>query len=1099
MGFEDSAGQMLEAAYQDLGFAQGDLLVAGKSPDGDTPSAEWIERGGWLSTASEAHAERVLFVDGNPVVVFAKHEGDDPGTLRRLINRIWCMARPRLLFLATPGELRVFDLAVGPIDIADESCFLHNDRVLELAQGVRAVQRQLRAYNREQVESGKLFEERRFAKARNRADEALLRDLRTLRTGLMDVPSDSSESVFTLKHAHALIGRSIFIRYLEDRGVLLQEHFEEIASRCADWRRGLDEPYEKVTLKPEMEGKLYPKVLSDKDFTYALFDWLADQFNGDMFPRDVTEQQAVTGRHLDLLRRFLLGDLEDQGKFFFYAYDFEVIPIELISSIYEEFYTSEVGDSADRGTHYTPSTLVEFILSRTLTPAMLAQNPRVLDPACGSGIFLVEAFRRIVRHRVWSQAGRPLGAQELREILRDQIAGIEINPEAMRIAAFSLYLALLDYQDPSNIRAHPRLPNLLYDDVAHPDRSERYGILLTANAFNLGPFLLHADARVRFGAASTDVVVGNPPWGFPKKQDREMTAAATLALGWCARRNLAVGDNELSQAFIHRCVDFLRDGGTAGMLVSSGILFKTHENTQRFRRQWLKATTLEHIVNFAHVRSVFFSRGVAPFVSVVFRKGRAENPRPFEYWSAKKTALVARLRAPVLSRVDLRLLTQDEVRQWDALWKIHWFGGHLDEALIRKLQMEVPLRRLQLSGEPAVVDYGRGYEDFPGGAQTPSGMLRDYRELWTEDLERYGPLDLSRQNRVRATVYRTGKVDAYKRPTLYDGIRLLFRRGVPRGTQDKGDTVTTLAFDPFCFRNSVHAIRLRDDLEEEAKVLVAICWSSLMRYYLFLTVGSWGLWHDELQLEEHIMKLPVRLPTDGSLRSRMIAMVDELLSIDRLEGCWSGRVRELEKRLDEAVFDLYELTETDRDLVGDMCNTGLDLFYNHARSSAVQPIEPTVGQGATYGVHADLPSRHPASVSMSGYLDAFLSVWNRELEPDGEFRWHILGARRSSPMVGVLFSTQYKHQPLPPPDCDSGAEWSQILRDLGEDSVQHYGSRGVFTDGLVRSVSERQILIIKRNEQRLWTRSMAREDAEATIAQAIRRQEMAEGVTDESA
>ena len=84
----------------------------------------------------------------------------------------------------------------------------------------------------------------------------------------------------------------------------------------------------------------------------------------------------------------------------------------------------------------------------------------------GSGIFLVEAFRRIVRHRVYQNQRQRLSWQELREILKNQIAGIEINSEAIRITAFSLYLALLNYQEPRNILSQikrgEKLPFLIW-------------------------------------------------------------------------------------------------------------------------------------------------------------------------------------------------------------------------------------------------------------------------------------------------------------------------------------------------------------------------------------------------------------------------------------------------------------------------------------------------------------------------------------------------------------------------------------------------------------------------------------------------------------
>src|SRR5581483_10500497 len=196
------------------------------------------------------------------------------------------------------------------------------------------------------------------------------------------------------------------------------------------------------------------------DFTYALFDKLAEDFNGDAFPVEQAERERINREHLRRLRGFLSGQTSStQGALFFHAYRFDVIPIELISAIYEEFFNEEVGKSKNQGSHYTPPALAEYVLNRTLTPEVLDTEPRVIDPACGSGIFLVEAYRRMVRHR-WASSGSLPDRDELRALMRDKIAGIDLNPEAVRVAAFSLYLSMLHYQRPPDIRRQPRQPHL---------------------------------------------------------------------------------------------------------------------------------------------------------------------------------------------------------------------------------------------------------------------------------------------------------------------------------------------------------------------------------------------------------------------------------------------------------------------------------------------------------------------------------------------------------------------------------------------------------------------------------------------------------------
>jgi hypothetical protein len=70
------------------------------------------------------------------------------------------------------------------------------------------------------------------------------------------------------------------------------------------------------------------------------------------------------------------------------------------------------------------------------------------------------------------------------------------------------------------------------------------------------------------------------------------------------------------------------------------------------------------------------------------------------------------------------------------------------------------------------------------------------------------------------------------------------------------------------------------------------------------------------------------------------------------------------------------------------------------------------------------------------------------------------------------------------PDANAEA-WSDVLSRLKGDSIVHGGSPRIFIDTFLRYVGDREILFIKRNERRFWTRTAAREDAESALAYLI--------------
>lgn len=392
---KDNPQDLLEAAYSELGYDQGDLWDTRDTSSSrvlEIEADKWIEKGDWLALAQKVKAERLFFVDNNPVIVFAHSDSEDAETLRIIYNRIWCMSRPRLLFLAKPGELAVYDLADEPVRTSRD---WQNRKALDIANSIKEVATKLKQYRREQIETGYLFEEKLFGDLRYRADKSLVQDIKKIREALIAHGLGGEK----LKYAHALIGRSIFIRYLEDRRILIPDYFYQVANQNNTWVTLLNSPSSKPDINPEMEQRLYHKVLGNREFTYALFDKLAKDFNGDMFPQSSEERNIVSAEHLTLLQSFLRGDMDIQKKLLFFAYRFDIIPIELISSIYEEFYHKQIGAKNTKGSFYTPPALVEFLLHHILTKAKLETSPHILDPACGSGIFLVESFRRIVRYQ----------------------------------------------------------------------------------------------------------------------------------------------------------------------------------------------------------------------------------------------------------------------------------------------------------------------------------------------------------------------------------------------------------------------------------------------------------------------------------------------------------------------------------------------------------------------------------------------------------------------------------------------------------------------------------------------------------------------------
>jgi hypothetical protein len=1046
----------LNVLYEELDFNNGSLYPVMDDPSLCRKSIDWLEKGEWFAAAKRAGAEKIFFVDNNPVVVFAECGAGLEDKIKAF-NRAWCLARPRLLFLASPGEITVYDLAQKPVDENKEEEWGKLES-LDVLHEFRRVSQELQKYHRDHVESGRLFADERFGEPGNRADQSLIRDLKTVRRELIQHGLSGKD----IRFAHALIGRSIFIRYLEDRGILTEEYFLNVARQKAGWTDLLRSPVDRRGIDFSVNKTFYPRILVNKGFTYALFRRLARDFNGDMFP-DVDEEEVVVNQeHLTLIQDLMYGDIGIQKKLFFYSYRFDIVPLDLISSIYEEFYHISPDDEdknsnrrRDGGVFYTPPVLVEFVLSRILTPLVLEKKPRVLDPACGSGIFLVEAFRRTVRYE-WHKNKQPLTFAEMRRIIKEQIAGIEVNEEAARITAFSLYLSMLHYLDPPAIDRQIKMGNRLPNLLATSGRSgNHFHCILPGSAFDIQLIESNPLWKERFGKGGTDVIVGNPPWGAPgKKADAETKARHKKLLDWCKLNNKPIGDREFSQAFLWRALDFLKKNGKAGMLVSAGVLFKHHEKSQAFRKEWLECVRLNEVFNFSHVRKFFFKGANSPFLFIYFSK-EAQEDKPVNYWSVKRTMNIKKTQGIVFSICDMNVLRSKKLTDSNT-WKIFWVGRPKDEELIYFLKSQKQLGQISKRE-----DSGQGFKE--ANKDRNAEVLQSFKRLNIGSFSRYDHLEFLDPPQK---VHRLGKI------SVYHGNRLIVQRGVVERKNEEGRIVARYETEPFCFTNAINGVKLKSPEEWKYKAILGILWSSLARYYLFMTSSNWGLWHHEIHLDDELLQLAIVLDNSNPATEKVISIVDKLRSYhpqkqdifypdglpqEKIE----SRRREWEEELDEAVYELYGLNEEQRDLIRDLCEITLPFYYRPFDSIGTMPA---VEQNDLSWIEQ--------------YVHIFCRRWNSYLGDEEEMRAEVhIGAHGN--IVAVEFFSSDKGDPWNlKPKVDT---WGYILEQIGKALPQPMGTSQIILDGLVHVVSNSSIIIIKRNEKRFWSRSLAREDAEATI------------------
>lgn len=379
----------------------------------------------------------------------------------------------RLLLVITHDTVRAFSLARMPQrewgDDFDRRCL-----VVALDVTTHALEVSNLIYG---AESGRLWKEHaEYFNSKERIDEVLLGNLNASHQELC-------KGNLSTDAAQALLIQAMFIAYLEDREIITKEYFEGATRKKADSFSALLESRDVKLLK-------------------TLFSTLRDDFNGDLFVAPCSFESAsraptVTEAHLVVLARFRSGreEMAKGGQFRFWGYDFRYIPIELVSAVYDRFLGEREDERKAQGAYYTPMFLADTVVSQLwdVLPATTREKGHFLDPACGSGVFLVRSFQRLCEHWRTTRQARTIRWDSLLSILK-RVHGWDLNGSAVRVAVFSLYVALLEEVSPPDIRAMVKRGKLL---------PELWGKTLVRRDF-------FDDANKEL--ASFDVLLGNPPW-----------------------------------------------------------------------------------------------------------------------------------------------------------------------------------------------------------------------------------------------------------------------------------------------------------------------------------------------------------------------------------------------------------------------------------------------------------------------------------------------------------------------------------------------------------------------------------------------------------
>lgn len=639
----------------------------------------------------------------------------------KLHAALWSAGNTEIYIISSPTRIDIINARIPAKASADGVVISKEDENLVLANEVLSEFNDFR-FAAHLFGSGTFWEQSDFTPKidGNSSPYLFLRDyLMFVRAEL----SSNSNLVLSDESLDKLLIICVLVKFLEE----LRDEEE----RCT-----LDEIYQKYEIKSFADAL-------ESGYGISIIEELSNEFNGKVFDAFTNEEKdKINKTNLSLIAQFLRANINPKtGQYFLWEqYSFQHLPAEVISAIYENFIQfaalREKGKS-EKGVVYTPIHLVNLLIDEVMplsNAAYFKENKfKILDPACGSGMFLVAAYKRLLQwwtinnYEATGQIEYP-NKEVAQKILEDNIFGIDIEPTAVLVSVFGLTTALLDKLTPKEI-----WNNLKFKDLKGKN-------IKAANFIDWAK-------QAKESKEQYDLVIGNPPFNASSKGGIDNKEFERLF-------ETKVPRNKLALKFLEGAFYF---GKRVCMIMPSSILLYNRAKTsQQYRNQLFTTKTIERIYDFTHLRESLFVKknstfgknstlskkeknkktGRTPVVALI-----ADN-KPSEYQSIEHIIVKRELYSEKKVRFEIDYYDRHLVR-WDwatnekmqFVWKANLLGGGRLFHLMYRLSLLRTLKEYikEKEKEDSEWIYRSGYKIGGNTEKKPAEFVSDGHKIMSVD------------------------------------------------------------------------------------------------------------------------------------------------------------------------------------------------------------------------------------------------------------------------------------------------------------------------------------------------------------------------------
>lgn len=794
----------------------------------------------------------IFEINNYPFILFFNNPTENEEST--IHNRIWCFNQAPLVFILKHNELNIYNAFN----------FIRQEYRLEK---INIEEQQFRFWEVQSGKSWNLLQKEVYKKSgenykKFRVDQSLIDNIRYAARQLI-------EQGLKEETANLLILRLIFTRYLIDRGVLFEKYFIS---------------------KNEKENKLkLPEIIKNDVKLYdGLFAYLKGRFKSHLFEIGTQERKEIKDNRRALV---VLSDLFSENYIFstnqyvlFNDYDFKIIPVEFISSIYESIIRKDGID--ENSSVYTPTYLVDYILTETIEPFLSKKQTsdcKILDPACGSGIFLVEAYRRIVEKEanIQNKKTNELDISTLINLLTNNIHGVDCNKNALNVTCFSLYIALLDYKEPKEIR-NLNLPKLL-------DKN-----LFESDIFNLS----HKFNRI-LQDKDIDIVLGNPPWKKIGGTHVEYCKIRSQNETKIKERKIEIklGNNEIAEAFLIRISD-ISPKAIYALIVTSKVLYNVHSD--KFRKYFLENYFLDKVLDLSPVRFLIFEKAKNPAAIIFYRyniDNIATGSNEINHISIKPNIYLEYFNNLVIEKYDSKIIRQEYFIIYDWMWKVMLYGNYADYLLIKKLK----------ETNYSINDYVRKMEIEIGRGES---FVYDSNVNETLETDKITPFYTSQTNRKKQ---------------LSNSKYIL----IPRRMKEESFILVSFLEEEYKLTDTT--IVFKGSNEASISFLYGLMISKLYTYFQYLTCSNWGVYRPEINIGEHCA-FPIKDFNHADLieeSHKIITYYRDLNKNRKLLDSLRETPKESIKKINNKMYKYYDIEDYERDFINYACEVSINVFRNN--------------------------------------------------------------------------------------------------------------------------------------------------------------------------